>query len=57
MFGGRLLRPTAAVDIATVEAAAPESEGRGTPQRALPRIAAAATGVEWRRVGGKQRNR
>lgn len=30
MFGGRLLRPTAAVDIATVEAAAPESEGRAT---------------------------
>ena len=30
MFGGRLLRPTAAVDIATAEAAAPESEGRAT---------------------------
>jgi membrane-associated phospholipid phosphatase len=30
MFGGRLLRPTAAVDIATVEAAAPEREGRST---------------------------
>jgi membrane-associated phospholipid phosphatase len=28
MFGGRLLRPTAAVDVASVEAAAPESEGR-----------------------------
>ena len=30
MFGGRLLRPTAAVDVAAVEAAAPESEGRTT---------------------------
>ena len=30
MFGGRLLRPTAAVDIATVEAAAPEGEGGAT---------------------------
>jgi membrane-associated phospholipid phosphatase len=32
MFGGRLLRPTAAVDVAAVEAAAPESEGRTTRQ-------------------------
>jgi undecaprenyl-diphosphatase len=56
MFGGRLLRPTAAVDIATVEAAAPESEGRAT-RRALPRIAAAATAVESRRAGRKQPNR
>ena len=30
MFGGRLLRPTAAVDVAAVEAAALESEGRAT---------------------------
>jgi membrane-associated phospholipid phosphatase len=30
MFGGRLLRPTAAVDFAAAEAAAPESEGRAT---------------------------
>ena len=30
MFGGRLLRPTAAVDVAADEAAAPESEGRTT---------------------------
>ena len=30
MFGGRLLRPTAAVDVAAVEAAAPESEDRAT---------------------------
>ncbi len=30
MFGGRLLRPTAAVDVAAVEAAAPESDGRTT---------------------------
>jgi undecaprenyl-diphosphatase len=57
MFGGRLLSPTAAVDIAIVAAAAPENEGRATPQRAHPRIAAAATAVESRRVGGKQRNR
>jgi membrane-associated phospholipid phosphatase len=30
VFGGRLLRPTAGVDIAAVEAAAPESEDRAT---------------------------
>ena len=37
VFGGRLLRPTAAVDVATVEAAAPESEGPATrrPQSAV----------------------
>jgi len=31
VFGGRLLRPTAAVDVAAVEAAGPESEERATP--------------------------
>ena len=40
MFGGRLLRPTAAVDIATVEAAAPKAKGLGRrspwPSRRLP---------------------
>jgi membrane-associated phospholipid phosphatase len=30
MFGGRLLRPTAAADVAAAEAATPESEGRAT---------------------------
>jgi membrane-associated phospholipid phosphatase len=37
LFGGRLLRPTAAVDVASVEAAAPGSEGRPTrrPQSAV----------------------
>jgi undecaprenyl-diphosphatase len=41
VFGGRLLRPTAAADIASAQAAAPKPEAAGQSQRTLLRRPAA----------------
>lgn len=54
VFGGRLLRPTAAADVAAAEAAAPEGEGRHATLRAY------RNGRDgrwaWRRAGERLRN-